>query len=61
LNEIDAFHSLEPKSSLSLTDIENINSINLDNVPKNMENVERTVNNFDDGKRKRKHYIIIIN
>ncbi|XP_060870680.1 uncharacterized protein LOC132945074 [Metopolophium dirhodum] len=49
LNEIDAFHSSEPKSSLSLTDIENINSINLDNVPKNMENVEQTVTNFDNG------------
>ncbi|XP_001944172.2 uncharacterized protein LOC100160441 isoform X3 [Acyrthosiphon pisum] len=49
LNEIDAFHSSEPKSSLSPTDIENINSINLDNVPKSMENVEQTVTTFDDG------------
>lgn len=60
MNEIDAFHSSEPKPSLSPTDIENINSINLDNVPKSLENVEQTVTTFDDGKHKRKHYVIII-
>lgn len=59
MNEIDAFHSSESKLSLSLADIKNINSINLDSVSKNMENVELTA--FDDGKHKIKHYIIIIN
>jgi len=52
LNKIDAFHSPETKSSLSLTDIENVNSINLDNVSTSMENVVETVTTNDDGKHK---------
>jgi len=52
LNEINAFHLSETKSSLSLTDTENINSINLDNVSKSMDTVGKIVTTFDNGKHK---------
>jgi len=52
LNEIDAIHLLEKKSSLSLTNIENINSISFDKVSKSIETVGPTMTTFDDGKHK---------
>uniref|UniRef100_A0A2H8TSY1 Zinc finger protein 236 n=1 Tax=Melanaphis sacchari TaxID=742174 RepID=A0A2H8TSY1_9HEMI len=48
LNKIDTFHPSETKSLHSLTDVENINSINLDNLSKNIETIEQNVTIFDD-------------
>lgn len=49
LNGIDIFNSSETKSLHSIVDVENSNSINLDNLSKSMETAEQTVINFDEG------------
>ncbi|KAE9535620.1 hypothetical protein AGLY_007521 [Aphis glycines] len=48
LNETDTFNSSETKSLHSIMDVENSNSINLDNLSKSMETGEQTVTNFDE-------------
>lgn len=48
-NRVDTFNSFETKSLHSIMDVENSNSINLDNLSKSMETAEQTVTNFDEG------------